>query len=65
MKKIDQIIKFIKEEMVVGNGGFTGSANPEGPVAGSDPVIPGMRRRRDGKLDRRVKRLYKKWLSQD
>lgn len=63
MEKIDQIIKFIKEEMVGGNGGFTGSGDPL-TKAGFDPVIPGMRRRRDGKLDRRVKRLYKKWLGQ-
>ena len=45
-KKIDRIIEVfrnyinLKEEgMVVGTGGFTGSANPKGPVAGFDPVI--------------------------
>lgn len=63
MEKLDRIIKYIREEMVAGNGGFTGAADPQGPVAGFDPLIPGMRRRRDGKLDKRVRRLYKKWLN--
>lgn len=62
MEKIDRIIRAIREEMVVGNGGFTGAADPEGPVAGFDPLIPGLRRRRDGKIDKRIRKLYKKWL---
>lgn len=63
MEKIDRIIQIIREEMsVVGTGGFTGSGDPL-TKAGFDPVIPGMRRRRDGKLDKRVRRLYKKWLN--
>jgi hypothetical protein len=43
-----RIIKnFMSEEgMVVGTGGFTGSSDPKGPVAGFDPPI---------KLDRRTK----------
>lgn len=65
MEKIDRIIAAIKEDMMAaGNGGFTGSASPEGPVAGFDPFIPGLRRRRDGKIDRRIRKLYKKWLNQ-
>lgn len=41
MDKVDkliQIIRLLKEEggMVVGAGGFTGSADPKGPVAGYD-----------------------------
>lgn len=63
MEKIDRIIKAIKEEMAVGDGGFTGSADPQGPVAGFDPIIPGLRRRRDGNFDRRIRKLYKKWLN--
>jgi len=44
MDKIDKIISIIRnlreEGMVVGSGGFTGSADPKGPVAGYDPVMP-------------------------
>lgn len=44
MNKIDkliQIIRTIKEEggMISGSGGFTGSADSKGPVAGYDPVM--------------------------
>jgi hypothetical protein len=44
MDKIDrliQIIRIIKEEggMIAGSGGFTGSADSKGPVAGYDPVM--------------------------
>lgn len=50
MDKIDkliQIIRTLKEEggMVVGAGGFTGSADPKGPVAGYDKVM-GLTRRK-------------------
>ena len=55
-KKIDRIIEAVrnhinlKEEGMVANapgsqGGFSGSANPKGPVAGYDPVM-GLRRRK-------------------
>lgn len=37
-KKIDNIIKIIRENMVVGNGGFTGSGDPK-TKAGFDPVM--------------------------
>jgi hypothetical protein len=39
--KIISIIRTLKEEggMVVGAGGFTGAADPKGPVAGYDPVM--------------------------
>ena len=64
MEKIDRIIRAIREEMTaVGDGGFTGSADPEGPVAGFDPLIPGLRRRKDGNIDKRIRELYKKWLN--
>ena len=46
INKIIDIIRTLKEEgMVVGTGGFSGSANAEGPVAGYDPVM-GMSKRR-------------------
>lgn len=38
-KKIDRIIQIVRENMVVGATGFTGSADPKGPVAGFDPLI--------------------------
>lgn len=48
-KKLDKIISIIKEQMVAnaagGSGGFSGSAEAKGPVAGFDPVI-GMTRRK-------------------
>ena len=43
--KIIQIIRNLKEEgMVVGAGGFTGSADPKGPVAGYDKPLDGRSR---------------------
>jgi len=45
-KKIDRIIDIIRENMVVGAGGFTGSADPKGPVAGFDPVLGKIARRK-------------------
>lgn len=38
-KKLDRIIGIIRENMVVGAGGFTGAADAKGPTAGFDPVI--------------------------
>ncbi len=57
-KKIDRVIEAfrnyinLKEDggMVVGNGGFTGSANPKGPVAGFDPVMGLTRRKKYASL---------------
>ena len=45
---IARSLKVLREEMSVGAGGYTGSADPKGPVAGYDPVI--------GKIDRRNKK---------
>ena len=45
-KKIDRIIQIIRENMIVGAGGFTGSASPKGPVAGFDPVMSAPLRRK-------------------
>ena len=48
-KKIDWIISIIREQMVANapgsSGGFSGSANPKGPVAGFDPVMGKVRKR--------------------
>jgi hypothetical protein len=42
-KKLDRILEIIREQMVAnapgGSGGFSGSADPKGPVAGFDPVM--------------------------
>ena len=50
--KICQMVRSLKEDagptMSVGAGGFTGAADPKGPVAGYDPVL--------GKVDRRNKK---------
>jgi hypothetical protein len=58
-KKIDWIISIIREQMVANapgsSGGFSGSANPKGPVAGFDPVM--------GKIQKRyMKGKRKPWL---
>jgi hypothetical protein len=45
MAKIDRIIQIIREQMVAGTGGFTGSSEPKGPTAGFDPVMR-LRRRK-------------------
>ena len=50
LERICQMVRTLKESptMSVGAGGYTGSADPEGPVAGYDPVL--------GKVDRRNKK---------
>ena len=45
---ITRSLKALREEMTVGAGGYTGAADPKGPVAGYDPVL--------GKVDRRKKK---------
>ena len=50
--------KYISENMVVGTGGFTGSADPKGPVAGYDSLMDGR-----SKMMRRLPPMYKKQLS--
>tara|TARA_Y100001963_G_C6450767_1_gene295736 strand:+ start:216 stop:419 length:204 start_codon:yes stop_codon:yes gene_type:complete len=41
--RLQKVIDFFKEEggptMSAGTGGFSGSANPAGPVAGFDPLL--------------------------
>ena len=52
LERICEMVRSLKEEggptMSVGAGGYTGSADPKGPVAGYDPVL--------GKVDRRNKK---------
>ena len=50
LDKICQMVRTLKESptMSVGAGGYTGSADAKGPVAGYDPVL--------GKVDRRNKK---------
>ena len=51
LDRICQMVRTLKEEgptMSVGAGGYTGAADPKGPVAGYDPVL--------GKVDRRNKK---------
>ena len=51
LERICQMVRTLKEEgptMSVGAGGYTGSADAKGPVAGYDPVL--------GKIDRRNKK---------
>jgi len=72
MEKIDKVIncfrKLNEDGMMtssvpvnrVGDGGFTGRADPKGPVAGRDPVMKFMKR---NKVDyRKVPNNYKKWV---
>ena len=52
LDRICQMVRSLKEEagptMSVGAGGYSGSADPKGPVAGYDPVL--------GRVDRRNKK---------
>ena len=52
LERICEMVRSLKEEggptMSVGAGGYTGSADSKGPVAGYDPVM--------GKVDRRKKK---------
>lgn len=64
-KKIDRIISIIREQMVAnapgGSGGFSGSADPKGPVAGFDPLLG--KKKKNGTVDfRRVKPNYRRWV---
>jgi hypothetical protein len=55
------IIRNLNEDaptMSAGTGGFTGSADPKGPVAGYDPLMDGR-----SKMMRKLPPLYRKQLS--
>ena len=55
---INIIRNLMEDGMLVGTGGFTGSADPKGPVAGFDPVMNGR-----SKVMRRLPPQYKKSLT--
>ena len=57
---ISIIRNLMEEGMVVGTGGFTGYADPKGPVAGFDPMM-----KPDGrsKIMRRLPPQYRKSLT--
>lgn len=49
------------EFMVVGNGGFTGSADPKGPVAGFDPLMKF--KGKNKKIDyRKIPKTWRRWI---
>lgn len=58
----NKIINKILEMSLVGNGGFTGSADSDGPVAGYDPLMK-FRSKNKKKVDyRKVPLTYRKWV---
>lgn len=59
---IDKLISIIRENMVVGAGGFTGSSPAEGPTAGFDPLM-NFKNKKKGNVDfRKVPKNYKSWV---
>lgn len=62
-KRLQRVIDFFREEMVANaagsGGGFSGSANAAGPVAGFDPVM-GKKVSRRKSIGRWSKSLQKK-----
>jgi len=45
-KVLEKVINLIREEMMAaGTGGFSGSSDSKGPVAGFDPVIKPKKKR--------------------
>ena len=48
VNRIREMVRSLREEMAVGANGLTGAANPTGPLAGYDPVL--------GRIDRRKKK---------
>ena len=59
MEKIDRVIQTVRENMVANapgtQGGFSGSADSKGPVAGFDPLM-------SGKGKKYMKGKRKQWL---
>lgn len=63
--KLNKIIDIIREQMVANapgaQGGFSGSADPKGPVAGFDPVVEfGRRKKTQIKLPPGSRKRWKK-----
>ncbi len=67
MEKIDRIIQIVRENMVANapgvQGGFSGSADPKGPVAGFDPVMG--TKRRKGPQIKLPPGSRKRWMDQN
>ena len=80
LEKICKIVRTLKESptMSVGAGGYTGSADSKGPVAGYDPVLNRVDRRnkkqknypkeyvqmfRDANKGNRLKSVMKRWMT--
>ena len=68
MNKIDKVIEYfrnLREEgptMSSGSGGFSGSSDAKGPVAGFDPIL-GMRRRKNNQVDlRTINSKLRRWV---
>lgn len=61
MNPLDKVIKIIRENMVANSpgssGGFSGSANKSGPVAGFDPIFDGRK-----KIMKKLPKEYSKFL---
>ena len=63
-KVLTKIINFIREEMMAaGTGGFSGSADPNGPPAGFDPIMgkPQKRKRPQIIAKGKLPGLRKRW----
>lgn len=61
MNNIDRVIQIIRENMVANapgsGGGFSGSSDKNGPVAGFDPILDGRKR-----IMRKLPKEYSKFL---
>lgn len=65
MNRLDRIIQLIRENMVANAPGQSGAYTSQGdPLTkgGYDKLIPGMRRRKNGKPDYRMPSKYKDWV---
>ena len=65
MANLDRIIQIIREQMAAGTGGFTGSSDPKGPVAGFDPVMKFVRRKKYASLGVGSRKRWKKINNND
>lgn len=65
MNHLDKIIQLIRENMVANAAGQSGAYTSQGdPLvkAGFDTIVPGLRRRKNGKVDYRMNPKYKSWV---
>jgi hypothetical protein len=59
MKKIERIIELIRENMMASSMPTNNISS--GNIAKFDPVI-GLRKRKNGKVDRRIRKSWKNWI---